>query len=59
MHTAQNRRRRRTDARSLGHWLTRTAADRVVNLSDNGREDYAFENGSELQGAVLWRAAPR
>ena len=47
------------DARSLGHWLTRTAADRVVNLSDNGREDYAFENAGELQGAVLWRAAPR
>jgi hypothetical protein len=29
------------DARSLGNWLGRHAADRVINLSDNGREEYA------------------
>jgi putative DNA primase/helicase len=47
------------DARSLGNWLAHHAADRVINLSDNGREEYAFETMGEFQGVALWAAVPR
>ena len=46
---------RKIDARVLGHWLARCAADRVVNLSDNLQpQPVAMEALGERQGVVVW-----
>ena len=48
------------DARVLGHWLARCAADRVVNLSDNLQpQPVALEAFGERQGVAVWRLRGR
>jgi putative DNA primase/helicase len=48
------------DARVLGHWLARCAADRVVNLSDNLQpQPVTLEAFGERQGVAVWRLRSR